>query len=247
MAQPPAGGVALLGRGGWGAPRRRKRPCRVGPELSSPAAGGGENGSASPLPGCAGPTLPPPPRSARRSGLAHLGRLESLNPRAEGGVHPASWGGGGVHQRDAGGPEARRAWEAGRAQPSHRPSAPVLRHEHLAARCDPGRGPRTTRARRGVGMPLVCGTAAAADAPAQASAPRARWCPMLQAERALSATACTRRAAALRSRERDALGRRPRGPHGIRQEGRPPLEEAGVVVHEWSMKNTQRGAKTCFT
>ena len=62
---------------------------------------------------------------------------------------------------------------AGAAEPGaqrRRPSPPVLGHEHLAARCDPGQGPQATRARRGVGVPLVSGTAAAADAPAQASA-----------------------------------------------------------------------------
>ena len=67
-------------------------------------------------------------------------------------------------------------------------------------------------------MPLVSGTAAAADALAQASAPGARWGPMLQAKRALSAATYPWRAAALRSRERNTLGRRPRGPPGVWQE-----------------------------
>ena len=55
---------------------------------------------------------------------------------------------------------------------------------------------------------------------------------MLQADCALSAAARTRRAAAPRVRERDALGRCLRGPPSIPQEGCPPLEGAGVVVHE---------------
>ena len=90
---------------------------------------------------------------------------------------------------------------------------------------------RAPRARRKATMPLVTGAAAAADAPAQAFAPGARGCSMLQAERSLSAAARPRWAAALRSRERDARGR-PGGPPGVWQERRPPLNEAGVVVHE---------------
>ena len=81
-------------------------------------------------------------------------------------------------------------------------------------------------------MPIVSATAAAADAPSQASAPGAQWGPMLQAQRTLSAVACPWRAAALRSRERNTLGRRPGGPCGVWQERWPPVEGAGVVVHE---------------
>ena len=55
---------------------------------------------------------------------------------------------------------------------------------------------------------------------------------MLQAERALSAPARPRRAAELQSRERDALGRGPGGPPGVREERRPPLKGARVVIHE---------------
>ena len=40
------------------------------------------------------------------------------------------------------------------------------------------------------------------------------------------------RVVALQSRERDTLGRRPRGPPGIWQERRAPLKGAGVVVHK---------------
>ena len=88
-------------------------------------------------------------------------------------------------------------------------------------------------------MPLVAGAAAAADALAQAFATGARGCFMLQAERALSAAARPQRAAALRSRERDTLGRRPGGPPGVRQERRPPLKGAGVVVHEKAVAQWQ--------
>ena len=187
-------------------------------------------------PGCAGPTLtasppPPPPVS------------QEVQSGPRGGVCPASFGRA-VHRWNAGG---ARGWEglgggAGPAEPEGQrrcPSAPVLGNEHLAARCDPGHGPRTMRARRGVSLPLVSGMVAATDAPAQASTPRARWRPMLQAERAVSATARTRRAAALRaSRERDALGRCPQEPRGIQQEGQPSLKGAGVVVHKKTV--TQR-------
>ena len=81
-------------------------------------------------------------------------------------------------------------------------------------------------------MAFVARPAAAADAPAQASAPGARRRPMLQAERTLRAATRPRRAAALWSRERDASDGRPRGPPGIREQGRPPLEGAGEVVHQ---------------
>ena len=80
-------------------------------------------------------------------------------------------------------------------------------------------------------MAFVARPAAAANAPAQASAPGARRRPMLQAERALCAAARSRWAAALWSRERDAAGWRPRGPPGIREQRRPPLEGAGEVIH----------------
>ena len=68
------GGGALLGggvgesRGAGGAPvgpAETSAPAGTGPVLSSPAVRGGENGSASPPPGCEGPSLtaPPPPLS----------------------------------------------------------------------------------------------------------------------------------------------------------------------------------------
>ena len=55
---------------------------------------------------------------------------------------------------------------------------------------------------------------------------------MLQVERTLSAVAHPWQAAALRSRERDSLGRRPRGPLGVWRERRPHLKGAGAVVHK---------------
>ena len=122
------------------------------------------------------------------------------------------------------------------------PGALVLGHEHLAARCDPRRGLQATQARRGVGMPLFTGSAAAADAPAETSAPRAQWCPMLQAERALSAATGARQATALRSGERNTLGRRLLGPPGVWQERRPPLEGAEEVVNEKEVAQWRRHA-----
>ena len=234
-AGPPAcGGGGWVGepRGARGAPVgsiETSALAGAGQELSS-VAGGGENGSASPPPGCVGLSLTaPPPPPGQPGGQAFRG-LESSGPRAKGRRAPSVRGGGGG--RAPAGRRGARGWEglgglAGPAKPEgqrRRSCTPVLGNEHLAAPGDP----RTTRARREVRMPLVSYTAAAADAPAQASAPGARWCPMLQAERALGATARTQRAAALWSRERDTLGRRPRGPPSIRQEGRPSLERAGV-------------------
>ena len=56
--------------------------------------------------------------------------------------------------------------------------------------------------------------------------------PILQAERALCATARPRRAAALRGCERDASGRCPWGPPGIlEQTPPPPLEGASEIIH----------------
>ena len=125
-----------------------------------------------------------------------------------------------------GGPAPARCWGPrgreglrGRAGPSkpggqrHRSCSPVLGDEHLAARLDP----RAARARRGVSVSFVARPAAAADAPAQASAPSARRRPMFQAQRALSATARPWRATALRGGEWDAPGWRLWGPPGIRQ------------------------------
>ena len=80
-------------------------------------------------------------------------------------------------------------------------------------------------------MAFVARPATAADAPAQAPVPGARRRPMLQAERALRAAACPRTATALWCRERDAARRHPRGPPGIREQRRPPLEGAGII-HE---------------
>ena len=81
-------------------------------------------------------------------------------------------------------------------------------------------------------MAFVACPAAAADPPAQAPAPGTRRRPMLQAERALRAAARPRRAAALWCRERDAAGRCPRGPPGIREQRRPPLEGAVEIIQE---------------
>ena len=96
-----------------------------------------------------------------------------------------------------------------------RSRAPVLRDEYLTSRRDPGQVPRTAWAHRGVGVSLVAREQWLMP-PAQASAPSAR-CPMLQAERALRATARPRWAAALRGYERDASGRRPWGPPNVRE------------------------------
>ena len=86
-------------------------------------------------------------------------------------------------------------------------------------------------------MPLVSRPAAAVDALAQAFALGARWRPMLQAERPLSAIAHTQRAGALRGNKREPLGRRPRGPPSIWQEGGASLgaiiiQTATVLVFE---------------
>ena len=76
-------------------------------------------------------------------------------------------------------------------------------------------------------MAFVARPAVVADALAQAPAPGARRHTMLQAERTLRAAARLRWAAALWSRERDALDRRPRGPLSIREQDWPPLEGGG--------------------
>ena len=89
-------------------------------------------------------------------------------------------------------------------------------------------------------MAFVARPAAAADAPAQASAPGARRRPMLQAERALRAAARPRRAAALWSHERDASDWRPWGPPRHTGAGRPPLEGAGEVVHQKAVVSSGR-------
>ena len=81
-------------------------------------------------------------------------------------------------------------------------------------------------------MAYVSCPAAAVDAPAQAPAAGTRRRPVPQAERALRAAARSWGAAALRSREGDAAGRGPRGPRGIKQQGRPPLRGAGKLIHE---------------
>ena len=105
-------------------PAETSAPAGTGPELSSPAVGERRTGQRPPLPDVLAPHSPHPPRSARRSSLGHFGGLESSGPRAEGGRVPSVMGGGGgMHQRDAGGAEAGRAWEAGRARPSQEDSA----------------------------------------------------------------------------------------------------------------------------
>ena len=85
-----------------------------------------------------------------------------------------------------------------------------LGDEHLAPWRDPGRAPWAAGARGGAGVAIVARPAAAADAPAEASAPGARRRPMFPADRTLRAAACLMRAAALESPERGALGCRPK-------------------------------------
>ena len=178
--------------------------------VASGGCSGGERVGCPPLPVGLVPRSLPSPSQPGGQVWGVSGVCSPRAPGPRGACAQRLGGGGGACTRETpGGPRLGglgRRGGPGRARRTApppqrgRPSAPVLGHEHLAAWCDRGRGPRATQARRGFGVPLVSGTAPAADAPAQASAPWARWCPMLQAECALSATARSRRAAALRSR-----------------------------------------------
>ena len=172
--------------------------------------------------------------------LARLGtwRFAGLGAGPQGGGRASAQHSG--QCRASAGPWRARVREGlgGRAGPPKpggqrgRPRASGLRDEHLATRRDPGRGYGAARAPRRASVAFVASSAAAADAPAQAPAPGTRRRPMLQAERALRAAARSRRAAALRRRKRDATGWCPRGPPGIREQGRPPLEGAVELIHE---------------
>ena len=64
-----------------------------------------------------------PPLVSREVKFGALWAVESPGPGAEGGAGPPRLGGGGVHRRDAEGPETGRAWEAGHARPSQEDSA----------------------------------------------------------------------------------------------------------------------------
>ena len=189
-------------------PRRRREP------------GGSASGCPPPPPppmaGVIGGPWPPHPilgaTSPRDPPISLVRRLTLCGP---GGVQPQGW--------------------VGSPQPGgqrRRPRSSGLGNEHLAARRDPGRGHGAARAPRGARVAYVASPAAAAAALAQAPAADTRRRPVLQAERALRAAARSWGAAALRRREGDAARRGPRGPPGIRQQGRPPLRGAGEVIHE---------------
>ena len=140
-------------------------------------------------------------------------------PEQKKGGCPASWVGARAPARcwGARGREGLGGW-AGPTKPGG----------HVAARRDPGQDPGTARACRGVGVPLVARPAAAADALAQAFAPGARWRPMLQAERALSTTACSQRMAALRGAASGTLlGGARGGLLAYGNKGGPPLRGQG--------------------
>ena len=165
--------------------------------------------------------LVPPDSPVRRLALRGPGVVE---PHGRGGAsaqHP------GRSSASAG----RRRVRAQLGGQRDRPRAPGFGDEYVASRRYAGRGPGAPVARRGAGVAFVARLAAAADAQAQALAPGARWRPMIQAERALRAAAHPWRATALWCRERDDAGRRPRGPLGIHEQRRPPLEGAEEVIH----------------
>ena len=136
VAQPPAGGVALLGRGGI--PRRGWRPCRAGRNLGarrhrpgvvvSGCSWGGEWVSVATSRMCWPLTHHTPPLSVE----VKLGAFRAsgvVNPQGRrGGVRPASLGrGGGVHRRDAGGPRPGGPGRPGGPDRARRIAPPLLR------------------------------------------------------------------------------------------------------------------------
>ena len=243
------GGGCSAGVGGWSGGSRGASSAPPDPVEAEAAAGtepgpssltaGGGGGSATPLPTRGGSTLLEPSRLARRRlGIWRFLSLGSLAANAEEGRVPSVLGGA-VHRHAARGPgkrggpaPARRTmrpphacWASDNAAP---PCASGLRDEYSAPRRGPGRDSRTAWARRGAGVAVVACPATAANAPAQASAPCATQRPMLRAERVLCATARLRRAAEPRGRERDATGRRLRGPPGIWEHSPPPPPRGDV-------------------